>query len=137
MSEFSLKIIATNKIVYEGKATSVTIPTTDGEHGILAHHEDMIIAIIMGELRFTMADGEIARVLVGNGFIQIANNRVLILVESAERPEEIDVRRAKEARQRAEERLRQKMSQREYYHSQAALARALQRIKEAGKNSRV
>ncbi len=137
MSEFSLKIIATNKIVYEGKATSVTIPTTDGEHGILAHHEDMIIAIIMGELRFTKADGEIMRVLVGNGFIQIANNRVLILVESAERPEEIDVRRAKEARQRAEERLRQKMSQREYYHSQAALARALQRIKEAGKNSRV
>lgn len=65
----------------------------------------------------------------GMGFVEIVNNRVTLLVETAEKPEEIDVRRAEEAKQRAEERLRQKQSIHEYYHSRAALARAMARLK--------
>ena len=67
--------------------------------------------------------------VVGMGFVEIVNNRVTLLVETAEKPEEIDVRRAEEAKQRAEERLRQKQSIHEYYHSRAALARAMARLK--------
>lgn len=53
MNTFSLKIYASNKVFYEGEAISLTLPTIDGEMGILANHEDMIIGIEVGELRMT------------------------------------------------------------------------------------
>ena len=61
--------------------------------------------------------------------IRDRNNRVTILVDTAERPEEINVRRAEEAKERAEEQLRQKQSLQEYYRTQASLARAMNRLK--------
>lgn len=84
------------------------------------HHEDMVIAIDEGEMRFQPEgtdNWEYA--VVGMGFVEIVNNRVTLLVETAERPEEIDVARAREAKERAEEQMRQKQSIREYYHSRA------------------
>ena len=66
-----------------------------------------------------------------DGLVEIMNNRVTLLVETAEHPEEIDMARAKEAKERAEEQMRQKQSIREYYHSRASLARAMARIKAA------
>ena len=65
----------------------------------------------------------------GEGFVQIVNNRVVLIVDSAEKPEDIDRVRAKEAKIRAEERLRQKESLKEYKQSEASLARALTRLK--------
>ena len=65
----------------------------------------------------------------GKGFAQMMNNRAKILVDTAEYPEEIDMRRAKEAEERAKEQLRQKQSIREYYRSQASLARAMSRLR--------
>ena len=67
--------------------------------------------------------------VVGKGFAQMMNNRAKILVDTAEYPEEIDMRRAKEAEERAKEQLRQKQSIREYYRSQASLARAMSRLR--------
>ena len=67
--------------------------------------------------------------VVGMGFVEIVNNRVTLLVETAEHPEEIDIARAREAKERAEEQLRQKQSIQEYYHSRASLARAMTRLK--------
>ena len=52
MSTFSLKIISTDKVFYDGKCEYLVIPTIDGEKGILAHHENMVIAVEIGELRF-------------------------------------------------------------------------------------
>ena len=97
---------------------------------VLAHHEDMVIAIDEGEMRFQPEgtdNWEYA--VVGMGFVEIVNNRVTLLVETAERPEEIDVARAREAKERAEEQMRQKQSIREYYHSRASLSRAMARLK--------
>ena len=73
--------------------------------------------------------GKWVDIAVGAGFMEIVNNRVTMLVDTAERPEEIDIRRAEEAKERAEEQLRQKQSIQEYYHSQASLARAMNRLK--------
>ena len=112
MSTFSLKIISTDKVFYDGKCEYLVIPTIDGEKGILAHHENMV--------RF---------------FAEIVNNRASVLVNTAERPEDIDVKRAEEAKERAEEQLRQKQSIQEYYLSQASMARAMTRLK-ASRNRR-
>ena len=133
MQLFSVKVIASNRVFYEGKCRSLVLPELDGEKGILAHHENMIIAIENGVMKIQQEDGEWIEAAVSSGFAQIINNRVLVLVLSAEKPEEIDIRRAQEAKERAEEQLRQKQSQQEYHISQASLSRAMTRIKEASK----
>ena len=102
MSTFSLKIISTDKVFYEGKCEYLVIPTIDGEKGILAHHENMVIAVEIGELRFRKPDGEWVTAVVSKGFAEIVNNRASVLVNTAERPEDIDVKRAEEAKERAE-----------------------------------
>ena len=89
----------------------------------------MVIATSIGEIRITTNKGEQVVGVVGEGFVQIVNNRVVLIVDSAEKPEDIDRVRANEAKIRAEERLRQKESLKEYKQSEASLARALTRLK--------
>ena len=134
MNTFSLKVIATDKVFYDGKCTALIIPALDGEREILAHHENMVIATKEGEVRCrTDESSEWKKAVVGVGFVHIANNRVTMLVDTAERPEDIDAVRAKQAYERAVEQLRQKQSIQEYHMSRASLARAMARLKEAGK----
>ena len=127
---FYLKIISANRVFYSGRCRSLIVPEYDGQKEILAHHEDMVIAIDDGEMRFQPEGSENWEyAVVGMGFVEIVNNRVTLLVETAERPEEIDVARAREAKERAEEQLRQKQSIHEYYPSRASLASAMARLK--------
>lgn len=134
MNTFSLRIIASDKLFYDGKCGIVVVPALDGEVAIMCHHEDMVIATKEGELRFKVEeDEEWRRVVVGIGFVHIANNRVTMLVDTAEKPEDIDAVRARQAYERAQEQLRQKQSIQEYHVSKASLARAMVRLKEAGK----
>ena len=129
MDTFGLKIIASDRVFYEGRCRQIIIPAPDGEKGILPNHENMVIAVNVGDARMEVEKGKWVDIAVGAGFMEIVNNRVTILVYTAERPEEIDIRRAEEAKERAEEQLRQKQSIQEYYHSQASLARAMNRLK--------
>ena len=134
MNTFSIKIIASDKVFYEGKCLSIIVPAIDGEIQILAHHENMVIATTVGEARFKISDeSDWQKVVVGIGFVHIANNRVTMLVDTAERPEDIDAVRAQRALERAQEQLRQEQSIQEYHVSRASLARAMVRLKEAGK----
>lgn len=129
MDTFGLKIIASDKVFYEGRCRKLTIPAPDGEKGIWPNHENMVIAINVGIARMEIVEGEKVEVAVGTGFAEIVNNRVTVLVDTAERPEDIDIRHAQEQKEHAEERMRQKQSIQEYYHTQASLARAMNRLK--------
>ena len=132
MDTFGLKIIASDKVFYDGRCRKLIIPAPDGEKGILANHENMVIAIVVGTAKVQLAgEDEWKDLAVGSGFAEIVNNRVTLLVDTAERPEDIDVRRAKEQQERAEEQMRQKQSIQEYYHTQASLARAMNRVRVA------
>ena len=132
MDTFGLKIIASDKVFYDGRCRKLIIPAPDGEKGILANHENMVIAIVVGTAKVQLAgEDEWKDLAVGSGFAEIVNNRVTLLVDTAERPEDIDVRRAKEQQERAEEQMRQKQSIQEYYHTQASLARAMNRLRVA------
>ena len=127
---FYLRIIAATGKFFSVKVTAVVFPALDGEREILAHHEDMVIAIDDGLLRFKEEGSDEWRTAVsGRGFVEITHNRVNILLETCERPEDIDRVRAQQAKERAEEKLRQKQSIQEYYHSSAALSRAMARLK--------
>ena len=100
----------------------------------MAHHEEVIVAVSNGEMRMQIEeDGEWSYAVLGKGFCMVANNRVTVLADTVERPEEVDANRAKEALERAQERLRQKQSIQEYHMTQAAMARALTRLKETEK----
>lgn len=129
MDTFGLKIIASDRIFYDGRCIQMVLPAPDGEVGILANHENMVIAVTVGDARIEVEEGKWVDLAVGAGFAEVVNNRVTVLVDTAERPEEIDVRRAKEARERAQEQMRQKLSIKEYYRTQASLARAMNRLK--------
>ena len=132
---FELTILATNRTFFSGRCRSLVVPEFDGEKEILAHHENMVIAVNEGEIRFRPEGEEGWKdAVVGRGFVQIINNRVTLLVETAEWPKEIDVARARQARERAREKLRQKQSIQEYYRSVAAMSRAMARLKAAGKH---
>lgn len=131
---FSLQIISSNRTFYSGKAKIIIFPTEDGEFALMANHEDVTITVEIGEIRFQKDDDTWVTGVVSKGFAEMANNRVRMFVYSCEKPDEIDIRRAQEARERAEERLRQKQSIIEYHQSKASLARAMARLKAANKN---
>ena len=132
MDTFGLKIIASDKVFYEGRCRKLIVPAPDGEKGILPNHENMVIAIAVGTAKVQLAgEDEWRDLAVGTGFAEIVNNRVTLLVDTAERPEDIDVRRAQEQQERAQEQMRQKQSIQEYYHTQASLARAMTRLRVA------
>ena len=134
MSKFYLKVISSNRIFYEGFCTCLIIPSVDGEKAIMAHHEEVIVAVDNGEMRMQKEEGgEWSYAVLGKGFCMVANNRVTVLADTVERPEEVDANRAKEALERAQERLRQKQSIQEDHMTQAAMARALTRLKETEK----
>ena len=138
MNTFYLRVISSNKIFFEGRVEKIILPLEDGEKAVLAHHENMVIAIEVGEAKMQLEDGTWETLAVGTGFLEVVNNRVTMLVQTAEKPEEIDARRAEERREVMEEKLRQKQSIQEYYHTKASLARAMNRLKVSReKNTRI
>ena len=130
MDTFGLKIISSDRVFYEGRCRKMIVPVPDGGGmEILPHHEDMVIAVVIGEAMLQFEEGEWVNLAVGAGFLEIVNNRVTMLVQTAEKPEDIDARHAQEQMEYAEEKLRQKQSIQEYYRTQASLSRAMNRLK--------
>ncbi|HIV85319.1 MAG TPA: ATP synthase F1 subunit epsilon [Candidatus Monoglobus merdigallinarum] len=125
---FKLDILASDKPFYSGMCEMLVFPALDGEQGVLPHHEPTVTCTREGELRYKV-DGEWRYAAVSKGIVEIMPSYVILLADTVEDPEEIDIRRAEEARERAREQLRQKQSIREYYQTQAALNRALSRLK--------
>lgn len=129
MNAFSLIILAAEKPFFEGECVSLVLPTVDGQYGIQAGHNNMIAAVVPGELKFTVPTGEITMAAVSEGLVKVENGKVLILVDTAERPEEIDENRARHSAEQAKEAILQKKSIQDYYAAQSRMARALSRLR--------
>ena len=132
MDSFQMHILAADHTFYEGPCLSLTIPTSGGEQGILAHHSNMIAAVQPGILRYRLPGQEVQQAAVSQGMVKVERNDVLVLVDSVERPEEIDAARARREADEAREALLQRKSRQEYQLAQATLARALNRLKVKG-----
>lgn len=129
---FRLSILAADKAFYKGDCLSLVIPTTEGSYGVMAKHMNMIAAIVPGILKAVLWDGNKqneVRLAVTEGIIKIENNDVLVLVDSLERPEEIELARAERELQAAKAALNKKSSDLEHSLAAAKLARALNRIR--------
>ena len=125
---FHLEIIATDRIFFSGEVEHLVITAIDGLIGIMAGHEPLVTSLPTGELKY-IVNGEWKYAAISEGFIQVMPDSSIILADTCELPEEIDIKRAEEAKERAEELLRQKQSIKEYYETQAALNRAINRLK--------
>ena len=128
MKAFSVHILAADHAFFEGECTSLVLPTVDGQYGVLAGHSNAIGALVPGTLTCRTAAGDVLYAAVSAGLVKIEDGEALVLVDTAERPEEIDANRAQRAADQAKEELLQKKSIQEYRMAQSNLARALSRL---------
>jgi F-type H+-transporting ATPase subunit epsilon len=105
MATLHLEIVTAEKTIFSGEVDSVTVPGGGGVMGVLANHAPVLSTLKPGELRIKIGN-TVDEYAIGGGFIDINNNKVTILADSAERADEIDGARAEAARKRAEEILR-------------------------------
>lgn len=129
MTSFPLHVLTAVKPFYEGECVSLVVPTPSGLYGIQAKHSNFVGSIIPGEMKMTLPDGSVVTAAVADGIVKVEGGEVLVLVDTAERPEEIDENRAERALEKAMEDTARERSAREYFAAQARLARAINRLK--------
>ena len=125
---FPLHVLTATSPFYEGMCESLIISTVDGRYGVLSGHSDTICAVVPGELYIRLPSGEMRVAACAAGIMKVEKGDVLVLVDSAIRPEDIDTDRARRMADDAREQLLQKQSIEEYHAAQARLARALARL---------
>lgn len=126
---FKLEIVTPRKVVYSGDVVSFSAPGEVGSFQVLYNHAPLLSAIVVGEVKIQQSDGKLTRYATSGGFVEVLSNRVVLLAETAESPEDIDVRRAEEAKRRAEKRLHEPSSDLDVQRARLALARALNRLR--------
>ena len=129
MNKFKVSIIEADNVFYEGEIESLVIPAVDGEYGVMAMHQNVVVAVVPGSIRIKTGDGETLDAVVSDGMMRVEDGEVLLLVDSAEWPEEIDIEKAKKLEQAAKEAMLQKNSAREYMLAEASLRRTMSRLK--------
>lgn len=130
---FRVEVITPYRIFYDGPVEMVIITCKDGEIGVLPEHAPLVAALVPGEVRLKV-DGQWLAASATNGYAEIGPDAVMIVVNAAEWPDEIDIRRAEQALQRAEARMRSpKTSAQELIRSRHGAERAKARIKVARK----
>ncbi len=129
---FRLEIATPNRLLVRADAEEAQIPGRNGYLGILPEHAPLVSELKAGELSYREG-GRTSRLAVSWGFVEVLPDRVTVLAETAEKPEEIDVTRAEQARQRAEQRLKSPDPDTDINRSMVALERALVRLQVAGK----
>ena len=135
MGKVNLEVVTPSGTVAEVEADVVVAPGIEGEFGVLPGHINFLSGIEPGELRYR--NGEKTEYMaVTSGFAEVSNDKVSILVDSAEMAHEIDIERATSAMERAKERLEKKRDSDEidFARAEAALQRAISRVKVAKKN---
>jgi F-type H+-transporting ATPase subunit epsilon len=121
-----VEVIAAERRVLEDDVDEVLAPTPQGQVGILPRHAPLLTLLSPGALRLKKGDDEVV-LAVGGGFMEVSENRVVVLADSAERAEEIDLARVQEAKQRAAARLAARTTDVDVERAQLALARSLAR----------
>lgn len=129
---FDLEIITPEGVEFEGKVESVTVPGAMGRFQVLYNHAPIISELEIGVIKFNDSRDNEMLYATSGGFAQVLDNKVSIIVETAEESGTIDVQRALAAKKRAEEELaqRNKVSAQK---AQIALERAINRLRVAGK----
>jgi len=134
-NSLKFKIVTPEKVIYENEISQVSVPTMSGEITILPNHIPLVSVLKAGELRIKDKDGE-HNMAVSGGFLEVrGNNEIVILADHAERVADIDLQKAEEARQRAEEQMKniKNVQDVDYARLQAVIDREVNKMRVAKK----
>jgi F-type H+-transporting ATPase subunit epsilon len=131
---FHLEIVTPKRIVFKGEVTSFSAPGVDGGFQVLHSHAPLLASVKIGKVKISEVGGNELHYAISGGFVEVRENNVILLAETAERTDEIDVERVKAARDRALKRLAEKYPNTDIERAKLALFRALNRLTVAGVN---
>jgi F-type H+-transporting ATPase subunit epsilon len=134
VSTFLLEIVTPERKVYAEQVDMVSVKGVEGELGILPNHIPLVTPLKIAPITVKKQGSKDEIIAVNGGFMEVRKDKVVILAESAELPEQIDIDRAKAAKERAEKRIAEtKQDNVDFKRAEAALQRALNRISVSGK----
>lgn len=130
MGKLNLEIITPEKVTVSEEVESVVAPGSLGEFGVLEGHVPFLTGILPGEVHYS-SGGALTHLAVTTGFVEISNDKVSILVDAAEKVQDIDAERARKAMERATARLSKDGGSEDidFLRAEAALKRAIARVK--------
>jgi F-type H+-transporting ATPase subunit epsilon len=129
--EFQLEIVTPRRVVFQAPVTSFSAPGVVGGFQVLRSHAPLLSTIGVGEVKIIDAKGRELHYATSGGFVEVHDNKVVLLAETAEEAHEIDVKRAEAARDRAFKRISEKKIETDIERARAALQRALNRLRVA------
>lgn len=130
-----LEIVTPRRVVFKGEVTSFSAPGVVGGFQVLYNHAPLLSSLEIGEVKIKEVGGTEFHYAISGGFVEVRENHILLLAETAERTDEIDAERAKASRDRAQKRMAEKKPDIDFERARLALYRALNRLKIAGVNS--
>ena len=133
---FTLEIVSPEERLFKDEVQFVVVPEVNGELGVLRNHAPLIAALEPGIVRYTDSDGAVKKIAISGGFMEVMNNEARILAETAEHGSQIDVLRAKAAKERAEARIAAKAADTNMARAEMALQRSIARIRAAEPNEK-
>lgn len=128
--KITMEVVSPERIVLREEVESLVVPGREGYLGILPGHAPLITGLDAGVVEYKAA-GQTHKMAISGGFMEVFANKAIILADTAERREEIDLERAKRAKERAQKRLREREPGLDVARAEAALKRAMARIKAA------
>jgi len=128
---FKLEIVTPRRVMFSGDVESVTAPGVVGGFQVLYNHAPLLAAIGVGVVKVRIGEGQEMHYATSGGFVDVVKNHVTMLAETAERADEIDVKRAEAAKQRAAKRLQERAAGTNEERARVALMRALNRLRVA------
>lgn len=128
MSAIKLDVVTPERVVFSRDVNFAVIPTGAGDIGVLPRHTELAATVKAGIIKIRIPEGE-DYLFVSKGFVQVKPDLITVLVDSAELPEMIDVDRAEQARERAEQLLKEQRENFDVHRAEAALQRAIYRLK--------
>ena len=129
----TLEVVTPEKTQCQEAITYIKVPTKEGSVGILYNHAPLVTLVDIGQLKYTRTDGKEVTLVVTEGVLELHDNKITLLVNAAETPEDIDRGRAEKARERAKKRLDQKSRDVDFARAEASLKRAMMRLKTVNK----
>lgn len=129
---FRLQVVTPERVIYDGRVTSLVLPASDGLMGILPNHAPIVAALAVGPLTAKEESGKEVHLMVSDGFFEMARDSARVIADAGEKAEDIDMTRAEAAEKRARERLKlsgKKGVDIDFVRAERALAKALWRVK--------
>ncbi len=125
---FNFNVVAPDGQVLNKDVEFVVVPGENGELGILPNHAPLIAGLGIGVVRYTEG-GKISKLAISGGFMEVVNNKVTVLANTAETAENVNIERAQAAKDRAQKRLQERQPDTDLARAEVALKRAIARIK--------